>query len=757
MSSKSPSQINQYLKELHQANKSLSPLLALDYLKVLSKGICQSFSDKEKAISLTTLANLTHFLTGTVGSSIRVDTYFADPLLLEAVVAWSIQKPADEAPYIVLNGFIRGTISGEDNLVKCEHFEKYETVMNIILKNPRIIENIGPRASYKSMLYLTAEFVVLLLMLVNNGIDSSVVVLLIFNRIEMPLVILNSFEQHMLLPKTASHVQFFIDNYSKYYGLLLSNWDMKISHTPPFFAKLISLMRDFNHLHVGRSVLKYSDAELFESLGFTSSPTKYLTRKYTLAEICPVFTLLLRPSTKKLKERVLRQYLLAESVQKRFPMNKMLFAISSLLRSHSQKSSDKMLFFHYDEVLQLMVGKALLYWVASEADNDCDEDINTILSLIKLDLRFVSSLFSNHHSFTSIKTKSLEIGYPEINAIRTAFLKDNQYLTIMNSESLGRFNENLMESVKIFFLNERLNELFAGCVCYYSNPNIYSISKNENLTTSRNNKRIYVALSPSRNFLLYRRLGPSEKVGPDGRLDLSTGTFQLIPIGSIKTVLTDTNQLVTDSETESESNLMKPLVVSKFVTISARNKLTKITLLDADNKQLFKFYCDDPHNTMVWIDCLKLLTSRFDFTAVTPETKSHMEQLFDIRRAAQFSPLNDIYNLSLKSNGNVKTLKLVADKEEVETVESVNAETVGFIEDRDNTAKFGILIQMLEEIHFDNYHNVVKSDFEELLVPKVAGAKRNAYKRKSDMYFGESEFEYSFEELKEVGKDFYYK
>ncbi|GMM35958.1 hypothetical protein DASC09_032830 [Saccharomycopsis crataegensis] len=811
---KDSSSINHYLKEIRSSNGShkLSSNMALSFLDLLHRNIIAFPShDKEKANSIATLSNLTHFLPE---NSTGLSKYLCDYNFVAAIVNNAILNPFDDAPYSIINSLLKTDLVSFENLEvnAAAPGDIYKTFMSVLIKHPQIVENIPKRlqSTSRNLAPSSIEFVMLITMICApiERTNYALKIFMIFCQENIFELINDIFEKSQFnanhtgvvaFPVSTKLYSIFNTCYIKAFAMILDNLasttvdihNNQLHQT--ILNTLVQSIKNFNHLNVGNSLGKYKDTSvLFHKLGFSKNPSAYIVSHFSFPVIFTVITFLIKPSVNRFKLKCKQQYLLVSSEAKRFPMNKMLFEISQLLHSHNAINNTKnteiyhKYILYFDQIFALLASKALVYWEESHADSTGANDITAMLELLKLDMKFINSLLLHAKSFAPVQKKSLALSYGDIRNIESGFLRDNQYMNVMSSKDLNGFDELLIENLKFFIINERFNELSVGCLCYDDDPDFSTASSNFSMNStnkSKLKKRIYMALSTNKTSILYRKISENQAFHNGNHMDLDTDNSHQIPIRSIKRIVINDDKSVSSGAVSiSSSSVMEGYskqrqnlgsVYQRFIRMGSGNRTTKISLINHENDAFFTFYIDNKHSSMLWIDSLMLLINKFNFANVTTETKSHMEKLFDIKRGMQFSSLKDIYAIESMNLPN--------------TIFNFNINDVTIDNHKvDDKTMHEFLIQQLDDIKFDNFDKLIKRDFQNILSNEYSldsknsnggdsfnnilkKSYRNELKRnkiKSPETFEDSstlssaieedEFDYSYDELAAIGSNFYY-
>lgn len=733
---KDSSSINSYLKELHATNKSFTlPLdLGVSFVEILIKNIIVlPTEEKEKANSVTTLSNLIHFLP----ASSQFNYLFNNHSFLISLINFAIANPLDDAPYIILTSYLRGDFLEHQTISSSGNNDNYNIFFNIFLKNMNILENI-PKRVYtmnKSLIKTSTEFVIALVAVASTpeNVNYALKIFIVLRQLDFTSLFKNFImRQGLGSPKVIQMVgTYHAQNLAKILNNLTNaKFDIRNNSLHQgILTKLCYSFKSFHHLiPTAKLGEKITDEDVFIASGLTSDPVKFIADKYNIATALTCLQFTSSPSTNAFKIKCKQQYVLTPEVHKRFPINRFICDIALLNNEHFYHKSNPnfevvtKFLMYADRIFCILMDKAFSYWEKAEGDNRCEEDISCIINLIKLDLKYINSVIINTREFSEVKEQVLKLNYENIKQLQLTFFKNNQFLDVIDHKDLLKFDNDIIENLKFFIIKERFTELSIGNTCFSEDP-VNLNSNNYSLLTSNKNKmkkRLYVTLSPNRSMIYYKSIPETMKLKHGQHLDLDKSNSNSVLIRSIKKVMVndsaETNKpaefYFTNASSSSSSaaslenaslkgsnpdfakfgnrtgNVMTSnntfLNNSKhFITIGSRNAITKIDLVDAESKSLFTFYTDNKHNAILWIDSLNLLINDFNFKNITDETKFHMEQLFDIKRTMQFSPLNQILHSEL-----------------------INLYT--------GQAKHGNFLQ-LDNIKFDSHSRLVKKDFHSIL------------------------------------------
>lgn len=651
-----PAEFNTYLKQFCIENESKKLHLddhlktILQYVKTLI--IQLPVESPEKAQVVNNLSSLVFLL----DHSIENNRFFNDPKLLNGIFAYSNYKPFEHSPYVIITTYLRGEFLSQKSTLNNNNNDSFKLFFQVLLDNNNVtfLNNISVRF-LKNLEQTTAginfQFLISLFTVATYtaNLDSSLYLLGYTRDLDLGIIFRRVIFEYKLLPlKTyGPTIKSSVQILEKLFmNLRAHKFDLA---TNPLYVEML------NTIYKGLKELAYFNTagltpeQIAANLGFTNNPVEYLSKKYDSLTLSNCYSFIKGQHIyNEFKAKVHKQHMLMGTNERKYPVYQYLFEISSMLqikffRSSNPSYSDIKKFRSYtDEMLLALLDKSLDYWEKSKA-TQCSEDFYYIVGLLKIDLQFLNSALASTEFFNeAIDLLNAELTYEKVKQSQLKFLKDDQYMDYLNSNDFNNYNSELLESVKLFVINERLMELTKGMLCHSENP--FEAGKGS---------MMFISISPKRNSLIYVNLPENfdpKTLNGNTHDILDAYDSKQVVIRSIKKIVSEKilkNKLVLNSLSKNRSYASSESLQRKLknhVVISSRNVITKISLLDRSNHSLLSFYTDTNRSATLWCDTINLLIDNFQFSKITNESKEQVEQLFDIKKTLQYLPLAPIFN-----------------------------------------------------------------------------------------------------------------
>ncbi|GMM34010.1 hypothetical protein DASC09_013350 [Saccharomycopsis crataegensis] len=616
--------------------------------------------ENELAPLLTSFSSLVFLLP----RSHEFNRLFNNKQFLTKLVQYSIAHKFDHSPYIIATTYLRGDFLKETTLSTNNDNESYDLFIQVIMENLEFVENIAIRFTTvidHAMAAINLQFLTnLYTVLLYPPLWSYCLTLAPHIRSRgLANIICEMIYHHRIIPMATygTIVESFSDNATKLMGIF-EKPDYDYSQDTTFNENLNDIcsgVKKFTFFDIS----DMSEPEIYAKCGFTNDLKSYILQNFSASTIMTIKVFITATYTEKFVADVSKQHCLASSMPQRFPTIRFVLEIASMLHTKFFHPSNpnhevvKNFIIYVDVLLLVLLQKALGYWKHSEAGNDNLEDCSFIMNLLKMDLQYLNYNMVSVGGFNAAFSKlKYDLTYDKIRQVQMRFLKDDQYLDYLNDKDFKMYNKALMESVKMFIVNERVLELTKGMMCYTRNP--------LDNTGNPDSCRAFFAISPKGNSLVYVNL-PSYMRDDEEDIDkmhslLDGKNAKHIFVKSIKKVVAEKlsygRDVLFGSNFGVSTDAIKSLAFLGQKTAVTRNQMftnmkkvvTKISLINYSNREFFTFYTDTNRAATLWTDTLNLLADNFQLNKVTEETQSHVEELFDIKRTLQFLPLADIYN-----------------------------------------------------------------------------------------------------------------
>lgn len=711
--------------------------------------------------SVAALSALVHF----IPASDENQALFNDKDFLKNLLRYSIRHPLDNAPFNIVITFLRGDFFTEQTTIHNNNNDSYRLFLSILYKNKQFLANVIPRFNLKDQntCIITIQFLASLyiVMTYKCNAEYTLASLILLREVDMPRVIRHLIYKYNVLPVANFMSKFAEMSHTIYLCFQLIATTKYTIDNSPTYNKLLSDICASTKTLAYFKIKGLTEQQIFEKMDFTSNPKLYLSKRYHVLVLITINVFLKNPESREFKINCEKQHCLVGNFANGYPIWKFVFELANFLEykfftiSNPNFSAISKFKIYTDELLLTLLNKSLIYWLNSGATNDNPDDLGFIINLLKIDLQYLNLNLTTIKEFGKASERLVtELSYDKIRKIQLRFLKDDQYLDFMNFKDLQTYNEVLIHSLKVFFINEKLMELNKGMACFTQNPTEFSSRQR-----SKAAPKIFIALSPNRNYIMYKEIPVNVDVKSiTNDIIENSDDCKKIFIHSIKKVTAD--KILTQKPLGYDRNFTfsrdryrslqvaasgnQKFAAANKVFISSKNVITQIKLIGKSNNEiLLSFYTETERSATLWLDTINLLTNRLQFSGVTEETKAHMEQLFDIKKSLQLVPLSSIYNniiIDLYTTHNSSTGEPKADGEAATTKNFLEISGVDFEDTEDNSKRFKKFLSLLNNSGPTSQKQYdVSKDSNSSIAGSVS-----------------SEMEYSYDELVLVASDFYY-
>lgn len=666
--------INHYLnKFLEKPDHEKLPVnVSVKFLNTLRANIVNKYDKQERVNSVVVLGKLV----GALSKTSEILSIFEEQLFKE-LIKIGIQKPTELTGNSVFKIFNFYLLDNEETLVS----RLYDSIHN----NLKLIEVLVLRlkSNDKDTIYLTFEFLSYLMYSSSEYSDKFQVILdniRYYNLMEiceelMKDQVISVEDQKLLMTKYNLGLKNLLNKFSN------STMDLDNPSHKKLIDQVLAILKTYGFSS------NASDEEIFKKAGFTKDPANYIVRNYPLSIINNI-KIFFNNANQEFKRNYYEQLLLTSS-NFCFPIGKIAFEVSLFLTDevfNAKFPYENLQRFlpYYDSIFYNSMIVCLEFWEKSLSEINDNQDVVIIINLLRSTFKYLNSHITPETSGASFKQMILEMTYSRARAEQLNQI--NQQRQDIYGGDIDTFDNRLELEVANFVKEERILQLIRGSWFYASDPKAlekfqYTNQANNNGTaqhipTTRHVRttKYYTCLSPNRQYVMFKEF--ANKTDSFPVLDRSNS--KSIQLSSIKDVrVTSVGPAGYD---RSNPQLRH---VNLFINIESRNVFQKVSFIDKSNAEVISFYTESYELALIWSDGIELLLNR-PITKVSEFTKSQIEKLFNVRRAAQFSNLQ-LHNLG-EDQGNRTKSKALNDLQE---------------EDEEELYDYNKLIQASEGYYYD--------------------------------------------------------